>query len=71
MFSEIVLFGMPNSGKSTVFNALTGGSAKVGNWHGVTVEIKKGNLKEDNKIKFYDLPGFYSLTPLQWKKEAL
>ncbi|MBO5926972.1 MAG: 50S ribosome-binding GTPase, partial [Clostridia bacterium] len=44
-FSEIVLFGMPNSGKSTVFNALTKGDAKIGNWHGVTVEIKEGLLK--------------------------
>ena len=70
MFSEIVLFGMPNSGKSTVFNALTGGSARVGNWHGVTVEIKQGSLKEDSKIKVYDLPGVYSLYPVTMEEKS-
>ncbi len=70
MFSEIVLFGMPNSGKSTVFNALTGGNAKVGNWHGVTVEIKEGLLKEDKGVKVYDLPGVYSLYPVTMEEKT-
>ena len=70
MFSEIVLFGMPNSGKSTVFNALTGGSAKVGNWHGVTVEIKEGFLKGDKGVKVYDLPGVYSLYPVTMEEKT-
>lgn len=70
MFSEIVLFGMPNSGKSTVFNALTGGNAKVGNWHGVTVEIKEGKLKGNTKVKVYDLPGVYSLYPVTLEEKS-
>ena len=69
-FSEIVLFGMPNSGKSTIFNALTGGNAKIGNWHGVTVEIKGGNLKEDKSVKVYDLPGVYSLYPVTLEEKS-
>ncbi len=63
-FSEIVLFGMPNSGKSTVFNALTGGNAKVGNWHGVTVDVKEGRLKGNKGVAVCDLPGVYSLYPV-------
>lgn len=70
MFSEIVLFGMPNSGKSTVFNALTGGDAKVGNWHGVTVEIKEGLLKGNKNVKVYDLPGVYSLYPVTMEEKT-
>ena len=69
-FSEIVLFGMPNSGKSTIFNALTNGNAKVGNWHGVTVEIKEGLLKEDKSVKVYDLPGVYSLYPVTLEEKT-
>jgi len=58
------LIGNPNSGKSTIFNALTGGNAHVGNWPGVTVEKKQGEFKyNDFEVEVTDLPGIYSLTP--------
>lgn len=59
----IALAGNPNSGKSTLFNSLTGGNQYVGNWPGVTVEKKEGNYKKDKSIRFVDLPGVYSLSP--------
>ncbi len=59
----IGLVGNPNCGKSTVFNALTGGRQRVGNWPGVTVERKSGSFKwEDVTVDVIDLPGVYSLT---------
>ncbi|MBE0425874.1 MAG: 50S ribosome-binding GTPase [Nitrospirae bacterium] len=59
----IALAGNPNSGKTTIFNNLTGARQHVGNWPGVTVEKKGGNLKHDDyEIKVVDLPGTYSLT---------
>ena len=59
----IALAGNPNSGKTTIFNNLTGAHQHVGNWPGVTVEKKEGNLKfKDYEIKVVDLPGTYSLT---------
>jgi ferrous iron transport protein B len=59
----ICLAGNPNSGKTTVFNALTGARQKVGNWPGVTVEKKEGDFLEQGKhIHVVDLPGTYSLT---------
>ena len=62
---RIGLAGSPNVGKSTIFNALTGGNAYVGNWPGVTVERKDGIFKyKDYEITITDLPGTYSLTPL-------
>ena len=63
--SEIViaLAGNPNSGKTTLFNNLTGARQHVGNWPGVTVERKEGNLKhQGHAIRVVDLPGVYSLT---------
>ena len=59
----IALAGNPNSGKTTLFNALTGSHQYVGNWPGVTVEKKTGEYKKDRDIKFTDLPGVYSLSP--------
>ncbi len=60
---KIALAGNPNSGKTTIFNALTGAKQKVGNYPGVTVERKEGFLKlKDLKIRVVDLPGTYSLT---------
>ena len=60
----IALIGNPNSGKSTLFNALTGSSAFVGNWPGVTVERKEGNTTiNGNKVRIMDTPGIYSLSP--------
>src|SRR5262245_16525319 len=57
------LLGNPNSGKSTLFNALTGARQKVGNWPGVTVERKTGQLEwQDWQLEIIDLPGVYSLT---------
>lgn len=60
---KIALIGNPNSGKTTMFNSLTGSSQYVGNWPGVTVEKKSGKLKSDKEIEIIDLPGIYSLSP--------
>lgn len=60
---RIALAGNPNSGKSTLFNSLTGSNQYVGNWPGVTVEKKEGNYKKDKEIVITDLPGIYSLSP--------
>ena len=60
---KIALAGNPNSGKTTLFNALTGANQFVGNWPGVTVEKKEGKLKKHNDVVIMDLPGIYSLSP--------
>ncbi len=60
---KIALAGNPNSGKTTLFNALTGANQFVGNWPGVTVEKKEGKLKKHNEVIITDLPGIYSLSP--------
>ncbi len=59
----IALAGNPNSGKTTLFNALTGASQYVGNWPGVTVEKKSGRLRKQDQVEVMDLPGIYSLSP--------
>ena len=59
----IALCGNPNSGKTTLFNNLTGSNQKVGNWPGVTVEQKLGSYKKDNTVAIVDTPGIYSLSP--------
>ena len=64
MSVKIALAGNPNSGKTTLFNSLTGSKARVGNWPGVTVEKKEGLYKkEEEDILIVDLPGIYSLSP--------
>ncbi|MDR1194765.1 MAG: ferrous iron transport protein B [Peptococcaceae bacterium] len=63
MSIKIALAGNPNSGKTTLFNALTGSNQFVGNWPGVTVEKKEGKLKSDKDVTIMDLPGIYSLSP--------
>lgn len=60
---KIALAGNPNSGKTTLFNALTGSNQFVGNWPGVTVEKKEGKLKKHADVTVTDLPGIYSLSP--------
>lgn len=60
---KIALAGNPNSGKTTLFNALTGANQFVGNWPGVTVEKKEGKLKKHSDVTIMDLPGIYSLSP--------
>lgn len=63
MSITIALAGNPNSGKTTLFNALTGSNQFVGNWPGVTVEKKEGQYKNDKTVTITDLPGIYSLSP--------
>ena len=63
MAITIALAGNPNSGKTTMFNKLTGGSLRTGNWPGVTVEKRDGRLKGNKDVIIQDLPGIYSLSP--------
>ncbi|MFA6707466.1 MAG: FeoB small GTPase domain-containing protein, partial [Sphaerochaetaceae bacterium] len=63
MKTVIALAGNPNCGKTTLFNTLTGSSQYVGNWPGVTVEKKEGQLKGRRDVVIQDLPGIYSLSP--------
>ncbi|MCR5475171.1 MAG: ferrous iron transporter B [Lachnospiraceae bacterium] len=63
MSLRIALAGNPNSGKTTLFNTLTGSNQFVGNWPGVTVEKKEGKLKKHDEVTITDLPGIYSLSP--------
>jgi ferrous iron transport protein B len=60
---KIALAGNPNSGKTTLFNQLTGNNQHIGNWPGVTVEKKAGFLRSNRDITIIDLPGIYSLSP--------
>jgi len=63
MKMKIALAGNPNSGKTTLFNALTGNNQHIANWPGVTVEKKEGKLRSNKDITIIDLPGIYSLSP--------
>ena len=63
MSITIALAGNPNSGKTTLFNALTGSTQYVGNWPGVTVEKKEGRYRKQKEVVITDLPGIYSLSP--------
>ena len=60
---KIALAGNPNSGKTTLFNHLTGSKQFVGNWPGVTIDRKEGHLKGHKEVVIQDLPGIYSLSP--------
>jgi len=70
---KIALAGNPNSGKTTLFNALTGLKQKVGNYPGITVEKKSGKSKLSDEIsaEVIDLPGTYSLFQNQWMRKLL
>ena len=63
MSIKIGLAGNPNSGKTTLFNGLTGATQYVGNWPGVTVEKKSGKYRKNKEVEIVDLPGVYSLSP--------
>lgn len=63
MSIEIALVGNQNSGKTTLFNQMTGSSLNVGNFPGTTVEKKEGIVKHHHEVKVVDLPGVYSLSP--------
>ena len=67
---KIALAGNPNSGKTTLFNALTGSNQYVGNWPGVTVEKKDGILAGDQDVTIQDLPGIYSLSPYSLEEKV-
>lgn len=66
---KVALFGNQNSGKTTLFNALTGTNQKIGNWPGVTIERKEGHIKKTD-IVIVDLPGIYSLSPYSSEEEV-
>ena len=66
---KIALIGNQNSGKTTLFNCLTGMNAKIGNWPGVTIEKKTGKIK-GTKFEITDLPGIYSLSPYSVEEEV-
>ena len=65
---KIALVGNQNSGKTTLFNVLTGMNAKIGNWPGVTIERQTGIIK-NTKHEITDLPGIYSLSPYSLEEE--
>lgn len=67
--TEIALIGNPNSGKTSLFNLLTGTSQRVGNWPGVTVERKSGTVKRHSDWKVQDLPGFTQCHLIRQKKK--
>ena len=66
---KIGLVGNQNSGKTTLFNCLTGMNAKIGNWPGVTIEKKSGTIKGTNH-ELIDLPGIYSISPYSMEEEV-
>ena len=70
MSIKIALAGNPNSGKTTLFNALTGSNQYVGNWPGVTVEKKDGVLEGSKDVIIQDLPGIYSLSPYSLEEKV-
>ena len=67
---KIALAGNPNSGKTTLFNAITGSEQYVGNWPGVTVEKKDGVLHGHKEVIIQDLPGIYSLSPYSMEEKV-
>ena len=66
---KCALVGNQNSGKTTLFNLLTGSNQKIGNWAGVTIERKEGIIKGTD-ITLVDLPGIYSLSPYTSEEEV-